>query len=399
MGRSIAVKLSRAAEIAVKKGHPWVFENSIEKGKEEEHPSGSLVVIFGRKTNKPFAFGLWDRDEIIRIKIIYLGEKLSLNAVFWQEKFQKALAKRTQLRQQVTGFRAIHGENDGFPGLVLDVYEKTGVLKIYSQIWQAYLPLLVDLFQKALSLERLVFRLSRKLSSVASAFPYHENEILGAPLIEECVYFEEYGVAFYAYPVAGHKTGFFLDQRPNRWWVQKIAAGKTVLDVFSYVGGFGIHALKGGAKHLISVDISQQAMNIAAENLKLNHLSAKRWTPQVVDAFQYLKQLTQQGQTFDLVIIDPPALAKQQSEVAAALKQYERLARWGAQLTAPQGYLVLGSCSSRVSMDAFKTIHAKVLDKRPKEYWQIIKEMEHDVDHPIGFEEGAYLKTVIYQKI
>ncbi len=130
-----------------------------------------------------------------------------------------------------------------------------------------------------------------------------------------------------------------------------------MLDVFSYVGGFGIHALKGGARSLTSIDISSQAMKVAAENIALNKLDPSKWTPLVADAFAALKKLIQQQEQFDIVVIDPPSFAKQASEVPNALTQYERLARLGKELVAPYGYLILGSCSSRISLEDFEEVH------------------------------------------
>lgn len=393
---TIAIKLNRPAEIAVKKGHPWVFENSIEKGASKEKPAGSLCVLFDSRTNKPFAFGLWDPEEIIRIKIIFRGNRLKLNTDFWKNQIQKAIEKRKPLLKITNGYRAIHGENDDFPGLVLDVYDKTGVLKIYSLIWEPFLEELISLFQNLYNLDRIVFRMSRKVSE-KNSFPYSEGEIIGEPLKEDRVVFSEKDVQFYAYPISGHKTGFFLDQRPNRIWVQEHSKNKTVLDVFSYVGSFGIHALKGGATSLTSVDISQQAMNVAKENLELNHLDSSKWNPLVGDAFEILKNLIVQNKQFDIVIIDPPTFATQESHIPTALNQYERLADLGAKLTKVNGNLVLGSCTSRIGLEEFKTAHQKAFEKQEAIYKEI-KTTLHDTDHPVNFDEGLYLKTVIYKR-
>ncbi len=394
----IAVKLNKSAERAVKKGHPWVFEQSIEKGPDSKEAAGSLCVLFDQRTNKPFAFGLWDPEEIIRIKIIFQGARLQLNTAFWKSQLQIAYYKRADLiTKGVTGYRGIHGENDSFPGLILDVYDQVGVLKIYSEIWKPYLEVLMEEIQKQFDLESIVIRFSRKIGQ-KNPFPYKEGDVIGQPLSTEKVIFEEYGVKFYAYTKSGHKTGFFLDQRPNRVWVQQNAKGKKVLDVFSYVGGFGIHALKGNAKSLTSIDISSQAMEVAAENIELNTMDASKWTPLAADAFVALDELIRQKSKFDIVIIDPPSFAKQASEVANALKQYERLARLGKDLVAENGTLILGSCSSRISLEDFEEAHQNADITRSKDWYHLHTTL-HDVDHPITFPESNYLKTVFYQKV
>ena len=394
---TIAIKLNKAAERAVKQGHPWVFEQSIEKGPDREALAGSLCVIFDQRYNKPIAFGLWDPEEIIRIKIIFQGGRLQLNTDFWISQLKEVHSKRKNLiGKGITGYRGIHGENDGFPGLILDVYAKTGVLKVYSEIWKPYLEVLMKEIQKQFDLETIVIRFSRKIGQ-NNTFPYQEGDTIGLPLTTEKIAFEEYGVQFFAYTQSGHKTGFFLDQRPNRLWVQQHAKGKKVLDVFSYVGGFGIHALKGNAHSLTSIDISSRAMEVAAENIVLNQIDDSKWTPMVVDAFVALEELIQQNKQFDIVIIDPPSFAKQASEVHNASNQYERLARLGSELVTQNGTLILGSCSSRINLEDFEEIHANA--NLTQFYgWKHLHTTLHDDDHPITFPESNYLKTIFYQK-
>ena len=394
---TIAIKLNKAGERAVKQGHPWIFEQSIEKRPEYNALAGSLCVLFDQRTNKPFAFGLWDPEEIIRIKIIFKGGRLQLNTDFWKSKLKDAHSKRENLiNKGVTGYRGIHGENDGFPGLVLDVYAQTGVLKIYSEIWKPYVEVLMEEIRKQFDLETIVIRFSRKITQ-NNSFSYQEGDVIGEPMTTEKVAFEEYGVQFYAYTLSGHKTGFFLDQRPNRLWVQQHARGKKVLDVFSYVGGFGIHALKGNAHSLTSIDISSHAMEVATENLALNQMDDSRWTPLVADAFATLNDLIQQHKQFDIVIIDPPSFAKQASEVPNALKQYERLARLGKELVAQNGTLILGSCSSRISLEDFEKVHQNANITKPNG-WKHLHTTLHDEDHPVTFPEGNYLKTIFYSR-
>lgn len=392
---TIAIKLNKAGERAVKQGHPWVFEQSIEKGPDGKALAGSICVLFDQRTNKPFAFGLWNPDEIIRIKIIFKGSRLQLNTDFWKSQLKESYSKRENLiHKGVTGYRGIHGENDGFPGLVLDVYAQTGVLKIYSEIWKPYVGVLLDEIKKQFKVKTIVIRFSRKITQ-NNSFPYQEGDLIGQPLATEKIAFKEYGVKFYAYTQSGHKTGFFLDQRPNRLWVQENSKGKKVLDVFSYVGGFGIHALKGNAQSLTSIDISSHAMEVAAENIALNEMDDSRWTPLVADAFVAMNDLIQQKEQFDIVIIDPPSFAKQNSEVPGALVQYERLARLGKKLVAPNGTLILGSCSSRITLEDFEKSHQNARITKSNG-WSKLHTTLHDEDHPVAFPEGNYLMTIFY---
>jgi 23S rRNA (cytosine1962-C5)-methyltransferase len=190
--------------------------------------------------------------------------------------------------------------------------------------------------------------------------------------------------------INGHKTGFFLDHRHNRYALQQMSKDKTVLDVFSYAGGFSVHALVGGASRVVSVDISKQALNLAKHNAIINHSEANHETISG-DAFGILQDLANRGETFDRVIIDPPSFAKKASEVEKALVAYDRLARLGAELVAKDGVLILASCSSRVSADEFfELVNHSVTSVNSR--LKLYQKTYHDFDHPVTFAEGSYLK-------
>ena len=204
----------------------------------------------------------------------------------------------------------------------------------------------------------------------------------------------EHGIHFSALVIKGHKTGYFLDHRHNRKRVGELAKGKTVLDVFSYAGGFSIHALANGAKELTSIDISKQALALAVENGKLNTYNGRHNTI-AGDAFEVMRQMISKGKRFDVVVIDPPSFAKSKKEIEKAKKKYKQLAQLGVYLTAKGGMLVLASCSSRVSSDEFLRINTHVLNEQSRTY-TLQQTTQHDTDHPITFKEGAYLKTGYY---
>ena len=202
---------------------------------------------------------------------------------------------------------------------------------------------------------------------------------------------------FEADPIHGQKTGFFLDQRDNRARVEGLATGKRVLNVFAYNGGFSLYAARGGATQVASLDISRPALQAAERNFALNQniptVAAATHQLLVGDAFPLLAEMASNRRTFDLVIIDPPAFAKQQSEVERALAAYAQLTRLGLGVLQAGGTLVLASCSSRVSTDAFFTTvtQAAAQVRRPL---QIFAQTTHALDHPVGFPEGAYLKCL-----
>ncbi|GAA4300635.1 class I SAM-dependent rRNA methyltransferase [Aestuariibaculum suncheonense] len=391
----LAVKLNAKGEQFVMKGHPWVFSNNIIKIKDNAK-SGDLAIIFGKNKNKVIGLGLYDANSPIRIKMLHHGfEKEEINQAFFHNKIEGAFAKRYKLLQTNTNsYRLLFGENDGFPGLIADVYDTVLVVKIYSEIWLPYLESIVPSLQQVSEAKTVVVRLSRSLEQ-SNMHNLMNGEVVFGTLENEVVEFVEHHVKFSANVIKGHKTGYFLDHRANRKQVGEWSKGKTVLDVFSYAGGFSVHALYNGAKSVTSLDISKQALEIAVENGKLNDYSGEH---NIIagDAFEELQRLIDNKVTFDVVVIDPPSFAKQASEIELAKKKYAQLAELGEKLTAKKGLLVLASCSSRVTAQAFFDINQQVLSSVKRSYTIKLKTY-HDIDHPVAFEEGAYLKCGYYQ--
>jgi 23S rRNA (cytosine1962-C5)-methyltransferase len=204
------------------------------------------------------------------------------------------------------------------------------------------------------------------------------------------VVFLEHGLSFMAHVLKGHKTGYFLDHRANRKRVGEFARGKTVLDVFAYAGGFSVHALAGGASEVTSVDVSRQALELAQRNAHLNPYTGEHLTI-CGDAFEVLRTLGDENRLFDVVVIDPPSFAKRASEVSGAELAYKRLVRMGKVLVAPGGVLVMASCSSRIKKEQFFDLVEEELQKGSRVF-QLESSWGHDIDHPVGFPEGAYLK-------
>ncbi len=388
----IAIKLKPATEILVKKGHPWVFENSILK-KNKEGTSGDLAVIFDSKSNKFLACGFYDPNSPIRIKILQANKPATINAEWFSKKIEEAYLKRIPLLQTDTNsYRLIYGENDHLPSMVADVYDNVLVIKLYASFWFGYLK---DILPKLIEISKVdttVLRLSRNVQKEKNEFNFKDGQVLDGTLDKEVIVFKEHGVLFSANVIHGHKTGYFLDHRANRKKVGEMAKGKTVLDVFSYAGGFSVHALAGGAKTVTSLDISKPALEIAKSNAKLNDFPGKHAVI-AGDAFDELQKLANQKITFDIVVIDPPSFAKSASEVDKALASYKKLTNLGLKLVGKKGILVLASCSSRITSDTFFDLVENILQKNRIRY--TIKEKTlHDIDHPIGFKEGAYLKCI-----
>ncbi len=388
----IAVRLTANGERHLKAGHPWLYDQSIEHIKGQPL-SGDLAILFSRRDNRLLGIGLYDPDSPIRIKVLHQGSAQQIDAAFFRQQLEKAAAKRRPLFQSDTdSYRLLHGENDGFPALIADVYAQVVVLKVYSLIWQPYLAEVVAALAAVSACTTVVLRLSRNVQShPEKPSDWIDGGVLLGDLTSPFVLFKEYGLRFQADVVKGHKTGFFLDHRQNRRRAGQLAKGRRVLDVFSYAGGFSVHALAGGATEVTSLDISRQALEAAQANVRLN-IANPQHKIQVEDAFTALARLNKEGAKFGLVIIDPPSFAKQASEVSGALKAYERLTKLAIPLVEKGGILLLASCSARISATAFYELQQAILRGSGRAFIEIDK-TAHDIDHPISFPEAAYLKS------
>ena len=392
--KTLAVKLTSVGERSVRSHHPWIFSESIEK-LSKEGSSGDICVIFSHTKNKVIGVGLYDPQSPIRIKMLHFDSGAQLNANFFSEKISAAFSLRKDLLLTNTNsYRLLFGENDGFPGLIADVYDNVLVVKLYSAIWFPYFETILQTLIKVTQCDCAVLRLSRSLQQA----PQHDltdGSILFGTLVDEVVPFLEHGVHFSANVIKGHKTGYFLDHRENRRLVGKLSKRMKVLDVFSYAGGFSVHALAGGAKEVTSLDISKQALELAVENGRLNAYSGNHGTI-AGDAFTELERLISEKKKYNIVVIDPPSFAKSAKEAAIARKKYAQLAQLGVQLTASNGLLVLASCSSRILAVDFFRINTEAL-KASGRGFKLENKTYHDLDHPIGFPEGAYLKCGYYR--
>jgi 23S rRNA (cytosine1962-C5)-methyltransferase len=390
--KTVAVKLSSSGEHAIREKHPWIFSKAIEKINSDVE-TGDICIIFNKKSNKVSAIGLYDDNSPIKIKVIHHGGKANINEDFFRNKIEKAFTlRRPLLETNTNSYRCIFGENDGFPGLIADVYNNVLVVKLYSEIWIEFLDSIFKVLLEVTSCKTLVFRKSRSLKD-SKKVVFKDGEVVYGNLNNEVIQFVEHNINFSANVIKGHKTGYFLDHRENRRLVGEMSKGKTVLDVFSYAGGFSVHALANGAKEVTSLDISKHALEIAKYNSSLNDYIGKH---NIIcgDAFEELNKLITDNVKFDIVVIDPPSFAKSKTETTLALKKYKQLAEIGSKLVTKNGVLVLASCSSRVSAEMFFNNIENQL--RNKNFTMIDKEY-HDIDHPVTFIEGFYLKCGYYK--
>jgi 23S rRNA (cytosine1962-C5)-methyltransferase len=396
----IALHVVPEAERAIRNGHPWLFDRAISK-QNHDGPAGSLAIIFDRK-DRFLAVGLYDPHSTIRVRILQQGKSASINDEFFRKRISAAARLRAPIMEMppellTNAFRLINGENDGFPGLVVDRYAKTVVVKLYSSIWAPYLNAILQTLAVALPTERMVLRLSRTLQAVPSLSGLSDGMLLSGEKPDGVLYFKENGLQFEVDPFEGQKTGFFLDQRDNRVRVEHLSAGKNILNLFSYTGGFSVYAARGGAQSVLDIDQSAPALEAAQRNMKNNAnipaVAAVDHRTQTGDVFPVLYRMVEEGQKFDMIIVDPPMFAQNQAQEAKGMNAYKTLTRMSIALLKHGGILVQASCSSRVPADLFfDSVHKAALNAgRPL---REIERSEHALDHPVTFREGSYLKCL-----
>lgn len=397
--RPIRLRISPAAERAVRSGHPWVYADSIRQ-QHREGVSGELAVVFDRQ-NRFLAIGLYDAGSPIRLRILHTGPPVTLDEAWWRQHLRGTLARRDGLfGPETTGHRWIHGESDGWPGLVLDRFDHTLVLKLYSEAWLPRLSELAGRIREVLTPSRLVLRLSRNCQGAGAAAGVPDGLDLWPADRNERVPFLENGITFEAEVMRGQKTGFFLDQRDNRRRLGEMAAGSRVLNLFSYTGGFSLYAARGGARSVTDLDVSPHAMEQARRHFRINqHLPAVAEALHdaiQADAFEWLAGPARPA--FDLVILDPPSLARRESERPEALKAYEHLARGAVRRLLPGGRLLAASCSAHVPAPEFFDIIRRAVRRCGRSFREL-GTTGHPPDHPSGFPEAAYLKALFLETL
>ena len=393
----IKIQISKTLQEKIRKGHPWIFHYQVQNETSGGKP-GDLGVVYD-SNNRFLAIGLFDPESDIRLRILQLGKPTSIDAAFFDGRLKQALVLREPLvDKDTTGYRIINGENDGFPGLVLDRYENTAVLKLYTSSWKPYLKILLPLFRQNLPIDRCVLRWSRNMGALTKGSDrWEDGQVLFGTPVAGPVRFLEHGFSFEVDVLAGQKTGFFLDQRDNRKHVLSLSAGKSVLNVFCYTGAFSIYALAGGCQSILEIDSNPIALTVSKRNLQLN-FSERVFAPEEFDqlrgdAFEMLARLEAQNKKFDLVLLDPPAFAKRKKQIQVALSAYARLVEAGTKLVSKRGILFASSCSVHVSSVEFYEAVFSGIRAAGRSY-QELRRTGHALDHPATFTQGVYLKAI-----
>jgi 23S rRNA (cytosine1962-C5)-methyltransferase len=395
--KRLAVRVTPDALRHIRAGHPWVFEESV-TSISHEATAGDISVIFDHD-RKFVALALYDPDSPIQFRILHVGKPTPIDSDWWHGTIRAALDIRAPFTDapdaDQLGYRVLNGENDGVSGLVVDRYAGVLVIKLYSAVWFPHLVTIVNALLDVTGCDGVVLRLARNLQS-RETFGLSDGDVIAGLVPDGPVRFVEAGLAFDADVRAGQKTGHFLDQRANRIRVGAMAEGCDVLDLFASTGGFSVHAAAGGARSVHAIDVSAPTLAAAEHNMALNtHLDAVRacaFTAEVGDAFELMVSLARAGTNYNLVIVDPPSFAQRQTNVEGALRAYTRLTHLALRLVRPGGTLMQASCSSRVTAEQFFDTVLDTAVEAGRPLIEIVR-TGHDIDHPVTFREGAYLKA------
>jgi 23S rRNA (cytosine1962-C5)-methyltransferase len=391
----LRLRVTGTAESVIRSGHPWLFADSI---REESRMGklGDLAVLYDRN-DKFLAIGLYDPESPIRLRVLHRGKPATIDTAWWQERLRQCVARREGLfDNQTTGYRCIHGESDGWPGLVLDRYDQTFVLKLYTAAWLPRLDEIVSCIEASLQPHRLVLRLSRNIRSLAKARFHREDGqmILGEKPVDPVTFLES-GLRFEAEVLKGQKTGFFLDQRENRRHVESLARDCHMLNTFSFSGGFSVYAARGGAISVTDLDISEHALAGARRNFAGNRavaaVAACRHDCVRANALEWLS--ARPVRKFDLIVLDPPSLAKREAERTRAIGAYRRLNADALRWLASAGILVAASCSAHVSREEFFGAVRQAARESGRSFTEW-KTTGHAPDHEATFPEAEYLKAI-----
>ena len=384
--RILRIKQGRDRLIANR--HPWIFTGAIDREEGADDAAiGDLVDARGKR----LASGFYSRHSQIRLRALTFEEEELTPGVI-EARIRAAIARRAHLTSSGTNaIRLVHSEGDELSGLVVDRYDDMVVVEITSAGAERIAELLIETLRQEIR-PRIILR-SNDLPSRKHEKLSLESEILGSPPARAVIV--ENGLRFAVDAAEGQKTGFFLDQRDNRALLRTLAAGRRVLNLFSYSGAFGVYAAAGGALAVTNVDISAGAVALARENHDLNG-STDVAAFEVADAFNYLRGAGRQQ--WDLIVCDPPAFAKSRHEVDRAARGYKDVNLHALRLLEPGGLLMTFSCSGHISLDLFqKIVFGAAVDAGRRV--SIVRRLTAGEDHPTSLfcPEGEYLKGLLLE--
>jgi 23S rRNA (cytosine1962-C5)-methyltransferase len=375
--------LLKGKEKALNRKHPWVFSGAF--AESAETPEEGEVVKVNTASGECCGMGFY-RNGGIRVLLFSFKEVDDIKA-FFTNQLEKAIELRKQLGffkdKNTNCFRLCFGEGDAMPGLVIDKYGATAVIQVHHNGWQDFLKVISEILLSQANINQVYSKPSAKTGLVSRYL--HKPETANNEV-------QENGNRFIIDWEGGQKTGFFIDQRQNRKRLSEMAKGKSVLNTFAYTGGFSVYALAAGAQKVVSVDLSAPAIELANENAKLNGFSEQH-TGIVSDVVEHLKN---EGDQYDIIVLDPPAFSKSKRTVHKAVQAYKRLNMLAFKRIKPGGLIFTFSCSQHISAQLFiDTLRAAGIESERE--IQVLEKLGQPIDHPMNlfFPEGEYLKGAI----
>ncbi|MEP7135688.1 MAG: class I SAM-dependent rRNA methyltransferase [Chloroflexota bacterium] len=387
------VILNAGREKSLLRRHPWIFSGGIRHA-DDNIASGSTVDLLS--SDKQFlARASYSPHSQIRARVWTFNDE-PVDKEFFRKKIRTALASRSMPHyiSNTDSFRLIYAESDNLPGLIVDRYNDVLVMQCLTAGAEYWKETFADLLLEETGLTTIYERSDadvRELEGLPSKVGLLRGTNPQLPLT-----IREHDLKFKVNLAEGHKTGFYLDQRANRLRVRELAKDKDVLDCFSYTGGFSVNALAGGAKSVLSVDSSADALELCKQNIALNDLPADHHNILEGDVFQLLRKFRDEARSFDMIILDPPKFAPTAAHAEKATRAYKDINLLSFKLLRPDGLLVTFSCSGGIDAGLFQKIVAgAALDANVDA--QIVEHLSQGADHPISlhFPEGAYLKGLV----
>lgn len=399
-------------EVPILGGHPWVFSKGIStegasiplRGRNAPAPDlipGSLVTLLA-SDGKELGIGTYNPLTNIRVRLITRDTQQTINTAFFAKRFAELDAwKQSHLPPHTNGYRLVHAETDSLPGLIIDRYGSTFVFQLHTAGMEQFRTEIIEALKLTFTPRAIVERSDievRKQEGLKDMpIAVHHGDITGP------VTFQENGINFYADTLHGQKTGFFLDQRDARAELGMLSVNKRILNLFCYSGAYSVYAAKNGAAQVTSIDISKPALEQAKNNFTLNHLNpndTEKYAFEDHDIFDIVGRTQLPHGPYDVIVCDPPALAKTEEHVQNASKAYLMLNQHCFSHLEKGGTLITSSCSGRISQEDFRDI-LRIAAGRAGKQAKIIKWITQPADHAesLAFTEGRYLKTAIVEVV
>lgn len=384
-----AVTLLPGRQKRAEGGHPWIYSNELAMDAAAKAlPPGSLVTVL-KPDGKRLGVATFNPHPLVSARLISRDATQRIDRDFLVKRLRRALSLREKLVASPC-YRLIHAEADGFPGLIVDRYGPHLVCQINTAGMALLEEILIEALEQVLEPEAILLRNdspAREAEGLPTEQHFAKGEFAGP------IEIVENGLVFRTDPAGGQKTGWFFDQRENRAFVASLAKGGRVLDLYSYAGGFAVHAAAAGASEVLAIDRSEAALSLAAASAERNGVAAC-CTFRRADVFAEIEKLHQAGERFDIVVADPPAFAKSKKDVGPALRGYRKLTRLAASLVAKGGFLFSASCSHNVEPAFFAEAVRQGLQDADRSA-RILRTSGAAADHPVhpALPESAYLKA------